>query len=93
MQVEGLEESSFFLRGLVDEEARLLREGNENGASAVGDGYGRVVIGGLKQGCAASVFCLLGGFSSLSKEEDGGDGHGGETRQSPLGRFIGMSGD
>ena len=48
LQVEGLEESSFFLRGLVDEEARLLREGNENGASAVGDGYGRVVIGGVE---------------------------------------------
>lgn len=48
MQVEGLEESSFFLRGLVDEEARFLREGNENGASAVGDGYGRVVIGGVE---------------------------------------------
>ena len=48
LQVEGLEESSFFLRGLVDEEARFLREGNENGASAVGDGYGRVVIGGVE---------------------------------------------
>lgn len=89
LQVEGLEETSCFLRGLVDEEARLLREGNANDASAVGDGYGRVVIGGLSQGCAASVFCLLGGFSSLSKEEDGDDGG---TRQSPLGGFIGMSG-
>lgn len=77
LQVEGLEETGFFFHGLVDEEARLLREGNENGASAVGGGYGRVVIGGLSQGCAASVFCLLGGFPSLSKEEDGGDG--GET--------------
>ena len=89
LQVEGLEETSCFLRGLVDEEARLLREGNTNDASAVGDGYGRVVIGGLSQGCAAAVFCLLGGFSPLSKGEDGGDG---ETRQSPLGGFIGMSG-
>ena len=83
LQVEGLEETSCFLRGLVDEEARLLREGNAN---ANGDGYGRVVIGGLSQGCAAAVFCLLGGFPSLS---NGGDG---ETRQSPVGGFIGMSG-
>lgn len=93
LQVEGLEETGCFLRELVDEEVRLLREGHANDAndaSAVGDGYGRVVIGGVSQGCAAAVFCLLGGFSSLSKEEDGGDD--GETRQSPLGGFIGMSG-
>lgn len=48
----------------------------------VGDGYSRVVIGGLNQGCAASVFCLLGGFPSANED--------GERR--PLGGFIGMSG-
>ncbi|KAB8262152.1 Alpha/Beta hydrolase protein [Aspergillus pseudonomiae] len=68
LQVDGLEESSRFLRGLIDEETRLLN-----------DDYSRVIIGGLSQGCATSVFCLLGGFP-----EDG------ETKQ--LGGFIGMSG-
>lgn len=52
--------------------------------SAVGDGdgddvYSRVVIGGLSQGCAASVFCLLGGLNA-----------DGERRR--LGGYIGMSG-
>lgn len=28
----------------------------------VGDGYSRVVVGGISQGCTASVFCLLGGI-------------------------------
>ncbi|KAE8312515.1 Alpha/Beta hydrolase protein [Aspergillus transmontanensis] len=68
LQIDGLEESTCFLRGLIDEEARLLN-----------DDYSRVIIGGLSQGCATSVFCLLGGFL-----EDG------KIRQ--LGGFIGMSG-
>ena len=62
LQVEGLEESSFFLRGLVDEEARFLREGNENGASAVGDGYGRVVIGGVESRLCGICVLPSGGF-------------------------------
>ncbi|KAB8211877.1 Alpha/Beta hydrolase protein [Aspergillus parasiticus] len=68
LQIDGLEESTCFLRGLIDEEARLLN-----------DDYSRVIIGGLSQGCATSVFCLLGGFL----EDD-------RIRQ--LGGFIGMSG-
>lgn len=68
LQIDGLEESTCFLRGLIDEEARLLN-----------DEYRRVIIGGLSQGCATSVFCLLGGFP----EDD-------KIRQ--LGGFIGMSG-
>ena len=32
------------------------------------DGYGRVLIGELSQGCATAVFCLLGGFPSSEKE-------------------------
>ncbi|KAE8343231.1 hypothetical protein BDV24DRAFT_172985 [Aspergillus arachidicola] len=68
LQVDGLEESTRFLRGLIDEEARLLH-----------DDYSRVIIGGLSQGCATSVFCLLGDFL----EDD-------RIRQ--LGGFIGISG-
>lgn len=92
LQLDGLWESSAFLRRLVDEEAGILARRKKNGgnvdvdvdaAAAVGggddDGYSRVVIGGLSQGCAASVFCLLGGLSS----------HGERQR---LGGFIGMSG-
>ncbi|KAH8434994.1 alpha/beta hydrolase [Aspergillus melleus] len=78
IHVEGLEESGRFLRTLVDEEARLLGEYEANGPGA-GNGYGRVVVGGLSQGCAASVFCLLAGWE---------DGQG--TKR--LGGFVGMSG-
>ncbi|GFF80415.1 acyl-protein thioesterase 1 [Aspergillus udagawae] len=66
-----------FLRRLVDEEAKLL-----SNDSAVGDGYSRIVIGGLSQGCAAAVFCLLGGFPSASEYGEG----------KHLGGYIGMSG-
>ncbi|KAK2849614.1 hypothetical protein FQN49_005580 [Arthroderma sp. PD_2] len=69
LQVEGLHETSEFLRGLVEREARLLGDG----------GYQKIVLGGLSQGCAASVFTLLGG---------GFGDHGYEN----LGGFIGMSG-
>ncbi|KAL4795024.1 Alpha/Beta hydrolase protein [Aspergillus venezuelensis] len=57
LQLDGLRETGAFLRKLVEEEAGILsglEETNE-------DGYSRVIIGGLSQGCAASVFCLLGG--------------------------------
>jgi predicted esterase len=57
LQIDGLQESSEFLRRLVEEEAKLL-----SNDSAVGDGYSRIVIGGLSQGCAAAVFCLWGDF-------------------------------
>lgn len=77
LQLEGLEESSAFLRGLVNEEAAVLS--SSAAAAADDDGYGRVVIGGLSQGCAAAVFCLLGGFPSP----------GGSKK---LGGFVGMSG-
>ncbi|GFF43314.1 LOW QUALITY PROTEIN: acyl-protein thioesterase 1 [Aspergillus udagawae] len=77
LQIDGLQESSEFLRRLVDEEAKLL-----SNDSAVGDGYSRIVIGGLSQGCAAAVFCLLGGFPSASEYGEG----------KHLGGYIGMSG-
>ncbi|PLB51485.1 alpha/beta-hydrolase [Aspergillus steynii IBT 23096] len=59
LQVDGLEETNRFLRTLVDDEARLFKESN----STTEDVYSRIVIGGLSQGCAASIFGLLGGFS------------------------------
>lgn len=77
VQIDGLQESSEFLRRLIDEEAKLL-----SNDTAVGDGYSRIVIGGLSQGCAASAFCLLGGFPSARED--------GESKR--LGGFIGMSG-
>ncbi|KAF4217021.1 hypothetical protein CNMCM8980_003989 [Aspergillus fumigatiaffinis] len=77
LQIDGLQESSEFLRSLIDEEAKLL-----SNDPTVDDGYSRVVIGGLSQGCAASVFCLLGGFPSASED--------GESKR--LGGYIGMSG-
>lgn len=77
LQTDGLQETSDFLRRLIDEEAELLSKG-----PAAGDGYSRLVVGGLSQGCAASAFCLLGGFPSA--RDDG--------QSKPFGGFIGMSG-
>ncbi|KAL2833883.1 Phospholipase/Carboxylesterase-domain-containing protein [Aspergillus cavernicola] len=56
-QIEGLRESSAFLRTLVDEEALVLKD---TGKRTKNGGYDRVVIGGLGQGAAAAIFCLLG---------------------------------
>ncbi|PKY04389.1 putative phospholipase/carboxylesterase [Aspergillus campestris IBT 28561] len=78
LQIDGLEETSRFLRTLIDDEARLFRESND---PTVSDGYSRIVIGGLSQGCAASVFCVLGG----SPGQDSG-------QRRRLGGFVGMSG-
>ncbi|KAL1990862.1 hypothetical protein VTN49DRAFT_5865 [Thermomyces lanuginosus] len=69
LQIEGLCQTADFLRGLVEEEAGILGVG----------GYQRVVLGGLSQGCAASIFTLLGGGF-------GADGH------ERLGGFVGLSG-
>lgn len=54
VQVEGLRETGEFIRGLVEEEGRLV--GSEN-----------VVLGGLTQGCAAALHLLLG-LESQGKE-------------------------
>lgn len=77
LQLDGLHESSEFLRTLIDKEAKLLSDN-----SSISNGYSRVIVGGLSQGCAASIFCLLGGFPLTSEE--------GESKR--LGAFIGMSG-
>lgn len=77
LQLDGLQESSEFLRTLIDNEAKLLSR-NLN----ISNGYSRVIVGGLSQGCAASMFCLLGGFPPTTEER--------ESKR--LGAFIGMSG-
>ncbi|KAG5305524.1 acyl-protein thioesterase [Histoplasma capsulatum G186AR] len=69
LQVDGLCQTAEFLRNLIAIEATLLGPG----------GYGRIVLGGLSQGCAASIFTLLGG----------GFGPDGSEQ---LGGFVGMSG-
>ncbi|KAJ7721509.1 putative phospholipase/carboxylesterase, partial [Mycena metata] len=46
LQYDGLYETSVFIHGLIDEEAKLV-------------GNSRVIIGGLSQGCAASLHALL----------------------------------
>ncbi|PLB41872.1 alpha/beta hydrolase [Aspergillus candidus] len=78
LQVDGLEETSRFLRTLIDDEAQLLGESDD---PTLSNGYSRIVIGGLSQGCAASVICLLGGFPGQDS---------GQHKQ--LGGFVGMSG-
>ncbi|RDW93418.1 putative Phospholipase [Aspergillus mulundensis] len=81
IQIEGLQETAGFLRTLIEEEARVLEAANN---LSRGDGYGRIVVGGLSQGCAASVFSMLGGFA--------GDTEPGQVDWRCLGGFVGMSG-
>ncbi|KAL5341366.1 Alpha/Beta hydrolase protein [Aspergillus crustosus] len=72
LQLDGLQETSGFIRKLIHEEAEILSK-----KLGVDQAHDRIVIGGLSQGCAASIFCLLGGFSNENK---------------PLAGFVGMSG-
>ena len=57
LQIEGLRESVGFLKGLIEEEAKLL------GGESV-DG-GRVVVLELSQGCAVGLLTLLSGRCKL----------------------------
>lgn len=91
LQVDGLCETAEFLRSLVQSEAELLLghdHDHDDGDDDDGDGdvFRRIIVGGLSQGCAASVFALLGG----------GFGFGGNLKDAngpgPLGAFVGMSG-
>jgi predicted esterase len=64
LQIEGVRETGEYIRGLIEQEVRLV-------------GNGKVVLGGLSQGCAAGLCVMLG----LAGEVEG-----------YLGGFIGMSG-
>lgn len=68
LQIEGLQETAEIIRGLIDEEAAVLGD----------KAYGKIILLGLSQGCAAGSFALLGGFS--------------DTEREPIGAFVGMSG-
>lgn len=67
--MEGLSETAKFVRGLVENKASILGD----------DGYRRVILGGLSQGCGAAIFTLLGGNEAT------------DERALP-GAFVGMSG-
>ncbi|KAJ5613838.1 hypothetical protein N7528_007492 [Penicillium herquei] len=69
LQINGLCETTAFLRALITKEASLLGEG----------GYGKVVLWGLSQGCAAGIFAVLGGWPDA-------------TESKSVGAFVGMSG-
>lgn len=69
LQIEGLCETAEFIHGLITEEAQILGEG----------GYGKVILWGLSQGCAAGILTLLGGYDDSDEEK-------------ALGAFIGLSG-
>jgi predicted esterase len=64
LQIEGVRETGEYIRGLIEQEVKLV-------------GNGKVVLGGLSQGCAAGLCVMLG----LAGEAEG-----------YLGGFIGMSG-
>ncbi|KAJ5339965.1 Phospholipase/carboxylesterase/thioesterase [Penicillium brevicompactum] len=68
LQIEGLQETSEIIRGLIDKEAEVLGD----------KAYGKIILLGLSQGCAAGSFTLLGGFS--------------DTKREAIGAFVGMSG-
>lgn len=76
LQIEGLCETSEFLRSLIGSEAKELGEGEQ--------GLKKVILGGLSQGCAAGIFAFLGGGYGNR------NGNGNDTSET-LGGFIGMS--
>lgn len=71
LQIRGLSESARFVRGLIMQEAELLGE----------DGYDRIILWGLSQGCAMGIFSVLGGFLDYM-----------DCGVQRIGAFIGMSG-
>ncbi|OXV09781.1 hypothetical protein Egran_02455 [Elaphomyces granulatus] len=79
VQYEGLRASGEFLRSVVEEEAKVLEA---NLDLDPGSGKGRIVLGGLSQGCAMGLCVLLGGFTDES----------GHNETSPLAGFVGMAG-
>ncbi|KAL4930692.1 alpha/beta hydrolase [Aspergillus undulatus] len=83
LQVDGLEGTSELLRTLVHQEAETMSRRNHilENVNGDGNGYRRVIVGGLSQGCVAVMFCLLGGFEG----SEGG-------MVSRLGGFVGMNG-
>ncbi|CAG7934639.1 unnamed protein product [Penicillium olsonii] len=58
LQIDGLNETAEFIRGLIDAEAQLL---NDKKAK-------NIILLGLSQGCAAAIFALLGGWADSSRE-------------------------
>ncbi|KAJ5504216.1 hypothetical protein N7463_007090 [Penicillium fimorum] len=57
LQVEGLCETTEYIRGLISEEVRILGVGSHR----------KIIPWGLSQGCATGVFTLLGGWLDASK--------------------------
>lgn len=70
IQIEGLCETGSFLRELIEREAAVFA-GEPDG------GYGRIILGGLSQGCATGIFTFLAGQDDKMRK---------------LGGFAGMSG-
>ncbi|OAX77629.1 hypothetical protein ACJ72_08070 [Emergomyces africanus] len=80
LQIDGLCQTATFLRSLIESEAKKF-------ASQENDGYKRIILGGLSQGCAAGIFTFLaGGLGEDNSNEM-------EFRDRKLvGGFVGMSG-
>ncbi|KAK2813998.1 hypothetical protein FQN50_000402 [Emmonsiellopsis sp. PD_5] len=79
LQIDGLCETGASLRQLIEKESEILASGGQGQ-----EGYGKIIFGGLSQGCAASIFTLLGGGFGGGADADG--------TSVKLGGFVGMSG-
>ncbi|KLJ06197.1 hypothetical protein EMPG_10378 [Blastomyces silverae] len=80
LQIDGLCQTGAFLRELIEREAKEF-------AGQGDDGYRRIILGGLSQGCAAGIFTFLAGLFGEY------DGSGAELSERKLvGGFVGMSG-
>ncbi|KAK2745909.1 hypothetical protein FQN57_003522 [Myotisia sp. PD_48] len=80
LQIDGLCQTGTFLRAMIEREAKEF-VGHRD------DGYKRIILGGLSQGCAAGVFSFLAGGL--------GEDYSNETEcceRRLLGGFVGMSG-
>ncbi|KAI9745737.1 MAG: hypothetical protein M1818_001273 [Claussenomyces sp. TS43310] len=77
-QLEGLRETTHFLRPVLDAEVRAV-------------GARNVFLGGLSQGCAMALHLLLG-YQGASGETAGGYGDEQTASRQALGGFVGLSG-
>ncbi|KKZ64442.1 hypothetical protein EMCG_09577 [[Emmonsia] crescens] len=78
LQIDGLCQTGTFLHALIEREAKEFVDRGD-------DGYRRIILGGLSQGCAAGVFTFLAGGLGEDYSNEMGN-------RRLVGGFVGMSG-
>ncbi|KAL3479585.1 hypothetical protein BJX99DRAFT_255312 [Aspergillus californicus] len=64
---DGIDDSFRVLKDLIDKEANDIKDA---GIAASDNEYDRIILGGLSQGCATSIFALLGNFNTVETVQE-----------------------